>query len=190
MDDGSRVGRADSAGAGDPASALMSSDWPRLTDPGGAEIAPSYNFSTGRIVGSGLTLGACSGCLATDSSSMFIISSLELVFEFIAGALELGKGLSQLASQLGQLARADDDQGQQKDEDHLRHAEIHGFIIMPATRSSNRTRKADAEGQGRGQRDTQSSSPVTKVGAGAEECEGSHAGGRKPRLAPPARYRC
>src|SRR5208337_1818597 len=53
----------------------------------------------------------------------------ELVLELVAGPLELGHVLAELARQAGESLGADNHQGQQEDEDHLWHAEIHGFII-------------------------------------------------------------
>src|SRR5271165_433355 len=53
----------------------------------------------------------------------------ELVLELVAGPLELRHVLAELARQAGQLLGPDQHQGQQEDEDHLWHAEIHGSII-------------------------------------------------------------
>src|ERR1017187_644347 len=54
----------------------------------------------------------------------------ELVFELIAGLLELAQYLAQLSSQSGKLLGPKDDESQQKDEDHLWHAEIHIALII------------------------------------------------------------
>src|ERR1019366_7583742 len=54
----------------------------------------------------------------------------ELVLEFVAGLLEFAQYLAQLPSNSGKLLGPKDDESQQKDEDHLWHAEIHIALII------------------------------------------------------------
>src|ERR1017187_3549956 len=54
----------------------------------------------------------------------------ELVLELVAGLLELAQYLAQLSSQSGKFLGPKDDESQQKDEDHLWHAEIHIALII------------------------------------------------------------
>src|SRR6185369_9949179 len=55
----------------------------------------------------------------------------QLPLELVTGTLELAQSLPDLASDLRQLLGPKDDEGQQEDEDHLRHAKIHKAIILP-----------------------------------------------------------
>src|ERR1019366_9955689 len=54
----------------------------------------------------------------------------ELVLEFVAGLLEFAQYLAQLPSNSGKFLGPKDDESQQKDEDHLWHAEIHIPLII------------------------------------------------------------
>ena len=64
--------------------------------------------------------------------------SFDLRFEFIGGTLEFVERAADLPPDLRELSRAKDDQSQDEQEDHLRHTEIHTFMIMRARRSGKR----------------------------------------------------
>ena len=92
----------------------------------GGTLTVSNNFSAGRILRVVVRRSLLGPLFQLDVQHL----GFELAFEFVAGFLELGKRLAQLASQFGKLPRPENYQGQQEDENHLRHAKIHGFIIM------------------------------------------------------------
>ena len=65
---------------------------------------------------------------------------LDLRLEFVRGTLEFIERLANLATDLRQLLRPKDDQGQQEDEDHLWEAEVHKFMILPERIGGNAAR--------------------------------------------------
>ncbi len=101
----------------------MSSELPRLTISGAGVSVSSGCFSGGRIFGASLLL--LGALLQLDVHHL----GFELVLELVAGPLELGHVFAELPGEAGEPLGANDHQGQEKDEDHLWHAEIHGSMI-------------------------------------------------------------
>ena len=95
---------------------------------------PASGGTTG--VGRG-SVGVAGGACAVFGASLQLFDAdflFERVLQLVRGALELRDALAERLAQFGQLSRAEDDQGDDGDDDHLRHADgtkhcCHAWII-------------------------------------------------------------
>ena len=86
----------------------------------------------------GIRLAGSTACfLARSSSSMFIISISSWFLNSLLARLNSARAFPSWRPSSGSLLGPEDHQRQQKDENHLWHAEIHRFIIMRGGTSSN-----------------------------------------------------